>query len=97
MTRELLHFRIFLISLFVFLFTVFHINVRTQVVSLGYELSESRADLESLKKKELELQLQRERLMSAKAVIRLLQNPKFSSFKMPLAHQIVHMKVSKSD
>lgn len=94
MTRELLHFRIFLISLFVFLFTVFHINVRTQVVSLGYELSELRSDLESLKKKELDLQLQKERLMSAKAVLKLLHHPRFAAFKLPQPHQIINMKAT---
>ena len=93
MTRELLNFRIFLLGLFLFFFVVFHINVRTQVVSLGYELSEQRSELERLKKRELELQLQKERLMSAKALLHLLDNPRYAGFKLPTPDQVVYMRV----
>lgn len=92
MTKELLHFRIFLLGLFVFLIIVFHINVRIQVVSLGYELSELRAELDKLKKREWETQLQKESLMSAKALLKLLKHPKYSAFVLAKPEQIVFIR-----
>ncbi|MEZ4814702.1 MAG: hypothetical protein R3A80_05785 [Bdellovibrionota bacterium] len=92
MTKELLHFRIFLLGLFVFLIVVFHINVRIQVVSLGYELSEMRSDLDKLKKKEWETQLQKERLMSAKSLLKFLKLPRYSKFQLAKPEQIVFIR-----
>lgn len=92
MTKELLHFRIFLLGLFIFLIVVFHINVRIQVVSLGYELSELRADLDRAKKKEWEMQLQKERLMSTKALLRLLKQPRYAEFQLPKPEQVVFLR-----
>lgn len=92
MTKELLHFRIFLLGLFVFLIVVFHINVRIQVVSLGYELSGLRSDLDRLKKREWETQLQKESLMSAKALLKLLKHPRYASFQLAKPDQIVFIR-----
>ena len=92
MTKELLHFRIFLLGLFVFLIVVFHINVRIQVVSLGYELSEQRAELEQLRKKESETRLQKDRLMSATALLKLLKQPRYANFQLPRPEQVVFLR-----
>ena len=92
MTKELLHFRIFLLGLFIFLIVVFHINVRIQVVSLGYELSELRGELDRTKKREWETQLQKERLMSAKALLKLLKMQRYAEFQLPKSDQIVFLK-----
>ena len=92
MTKELLHFRIFLLGLFVFLIVVFHINVRIQVVSMGYELSEQRSELDTLRKREWETQLQKERLMSATALLKLLKQPRYSSFQLPKPEQIIFLR-----
>lgn len=92
MTKELLHFRIFLLGLFVFLIVVFHINVRIQVVSMGYELSELRAELDKLKKREWETQLQKESLMSAKSLLKLLKQPRYSEFVLAKPEQIVFIR-----
>lgn len=92
MSRELLNFRIFLMGLFIFWVVVFHINVRIQVVSLGYELSNMRSELDRLRKKESETELQKEKVMSVKALIKLLQNPRYASFQRPRPEQIVFIK-----
>lgn len=92
MSRELLNLRIFLLALFMFCVVVFHINVRIQVVSLGYELSNLRGELDRLKKKEIEIQFQKEKSMSAKVLMKLLRDPRYSSFQLPKADQIIYMK-----
>jgi len=91
-SRELLNFRIFLLGLFMFCVIVFHINVRIQVVSLGYELSNLRSELDRLKKKEIEIQFQKEKNMSAKVLMKLLHDSRYSSFQLPKADQIIYMK-----
>ena len=95
MSRELLNLRIFLLGLFAFWVIVFHINVRIQVVSLGYELSTLRSELDRLKKKETETELQKEKIMSAKALIKLLQNPRYAAFQRPRADQVIFIKNSE--
>jgi hypothetical protein len=92
MSKDLLNLRIFLLGLFIFWVVVFHINVRIQVVSLGYELSNLRSELDRLKKKETETEFQKEKIMSVKALIKLLQNPHYASFERPKPEQVVFIK-----
>jgi hypothetical protein len=94
-TKEHLNFRIFLLGLFIFLMTIFHINLRIQVVSLGYNLSELRTGLDRAKKKEWDYQLQKEKLMSAKALLALLKDPRYASFQIPKGDQVVFLPLEE--